>query len=209
MLSSDCKDVIREHYGKYFYTNPDDFMILPNDVDEDGAQVDVIWIKPTKEFNYNVLATCGLSELLMQNPTQAMELIMLLPPEWKFDKKDENWWPIELLSKAAYMPFKTQESLTVGSVISLTEDDGPFMKGTKNCGLVVTLPEHLTPEMFEIMLPTDEEDEVLEEEKFLRFYQVVPVNKDDIERIQENGVLNFIKFNLHNAEGPDLIVKKR
>lgn len=200
MLSTESKDFIREHYSKIFGVDPEDFMVLPNEpVGE--AQVDIIWFKPTTEFNFNVLATCGLSDLQMDEPPQAIELIMLLPPDWKVgDKKDEWWWPLELLTQAAYLPFATGESLSLGSVISLTENDEPFMKGTKNCGLIITLPEYFSPAAFEVQL---------DEGSYLRFFQCVPVNKDDIERINESSPFKFIEFNLHNADGPDFVVKKR
>ena len=200
MLSTESKDFIREHYSNFFGVEPEDFMVLPNEPVGD-AQVDIIWFKPSEKFNYNVLATCGMSNYLMQDPAQCMELIMLLPPDWKVgDKKDEWWWPLEMLTSVGYLPFETNENLTLGSVVSLTKDDKPFMKGTKNCGVIITLPEHFPPEMFEVEV----EDDV-----YLIFFQCVPIDKDDIERIEESSPLKFIEFNLHNADGPEFVVKKK
>ena len=199
MLSAEARDFIREYYARYFGVEQDDFMVLSNDV-KDDEQVDIIWVKPTKKFNYNILATCGVSNVQMENPPQCIELMMLLPADWKIDdKKDEWWWPLELLTQIAYLPFKGQE-LTYGSVVSLTKDDKPFMKGTKNCGAIVTFPEHFPPEMFE---------HEVEDGLFIRFFQCVPIDKDDMERIEENGPFKFIEFNLHNADGPDFVVKKK
>ena len=201
MLFSMSKDIIREHYAKFLGVNSDDFMIFAADPEAED-QVDIIWIKPTKNFNYNVLATCGLSEIEMENPDQCMELMMLLPPDWKVDDSKEEWrWPVELLSQVAYLPFETENyNYTLGTVVSLTEDDKPFMKGTKNCGAIITFPEHFPPEMFQLEV---------EEDYYVRFFQCVPINKDDIERMTETSPLKFIEFNLHNADGPDFVVKKR
>ena len=106
MLATENKDFIREHYANFLGVEPEDFMVLSNELVGE-AQVDIIWIKPTKDFNYNVLATCGMSNFQMQEPTQCMELMMLLPADWKVgDKKDEWWWPLELLTTVGYLPFK-------------------------------------------------------------------------------------------------------
>lgn len=200
MLASEEKDFIRVRIARLLKVDIDDLMVFPGEMEEDGSQVDIVWAKPTKDFNYHVLVTAGLSEMVMEEPEQCMELIMMLPADWKMgDTKDQWWWPIELLSRVAYTSLIMKDSLTIGSVVSLTKDDAPFMKGTKNCGLVVTVPEHFDLSLCEIPVADG---------LFLRFHQVIPVNKEDIERINEEGVYKYIKYTLHNADGPDFVVKK-
>ncbi len=201
MLLSEQKDFIREHYAETFGVDSDDFLIYPAHED-DEIDIDIICIKPTKDRDYYVLATCGMCQYVMEEPTtQLVELVMFLPADWRVeDKRDEWTWPVKLLINLAYTPFYTGQNISFGTVLTFTDDNEPFTKGTKNCGAIITFPENLPEEFFEVETDTDE---------IIRFFTAVPITKDDIEKMQENGLDKFIKFDLRNADGPDLIVKKR
>ena len=142
MLASEEKDFIRERIARLLKVDVDDLMVLPGEREEDGSQVDIVWAKPTKDFNYHVLVTAGLSEMVMEEPEQCMELVMMLPADWKMgDKKDEWWWPVELLSGVAYTALTAKESLTIGSGLTVIEE-GAF----SNCNELTTLiiPNNIT-----------------------------------------------------------------
>ena len=83
MLASEEKDFIRTRFARLLKVDADDLMVCPGEMEEDGSQIDIMWAKPTKDFNYHVLATAGLSEMVMEDPEQCMEFIMMLPADWK------------------------------------------------------------------------------------------------------------------------------
>ena len=62
---------------------------------------------------------------------------------------------------------------------------------------MITFAENFPMEIYEAEI----------EDTLTRFFQVVPVSSKDVEKVEDIGPLNFIKFNLHDSDGPKMMVE--
>ena len=76
-------------------------------------------------------------------------------------------------------------------------EEAKYSEFSDAIGGIVTLPEMYPLTMFEREIG----------ESFTRFFQIVPVTKADVQKMDEVGPLQFIQFDLHDSEGPLMIVK--
>ena len=189
------------HYMQVTGATPDDMHYLKTEeYIGDLFPVDLIVFEPTANFKYYTIATVGLSEYKFSNNFARSELMMVLPLNWKpiFDKEEYYWAP-QLLKDVAYCIVDRKQGVNIGQVYLLENPNGDakYSDYTDAIGTIVTLPEMFPLSMFERQIG----------ETFTRFFQVVPVNKDDVQKMDEVGPLQFIQFNLHDSEGPLMVAK--
>lgn len=166
----------------------------------DTFSVDIAVFEPMKDFNYYLISTVGLSDYWFDKNFARCELFMVLPPEWKpiFDKEEYFWAP-QLLRDIAYNLIENYIGVAVGQVHVLTdsEKDATYSPFTDAIGGIITMPE---------MFPVEMSEEKIGE-TYTRFMQVVPVTKEDVLKIENMTPLKFIEFELHDSDGPQMVVK--
>lgn len=81
----------------------------------DAVQIDLHHIAPSRERQYHMLITSGMSDLAMNVPAGAdvprfLELMIKLPRDWRVGQAafaDDNWyWPVRQLKTLARFPHK-------------------------------------------------------------------------------------------------------
>ena len=163
--------------------------------------VDVAVFEPAfEEFNYYVATTVGLSSYRFDNNFARSELLMVLPSTWKPNMdKEEYYWPLRMLQDIAYQLVENKVGVCPGQVFVLggEDDKATYSKYTDAVGGIVTMPEMFPIEMF-----SEKIDETL-----TRYFQLVPVTNDDVKKIDEVGPKKFTEFELHDADGPTMVVK--
>ena len=166
-------------------------------IDDKGGPIDIAIFEPTESFGYYLATTAGLSAYRTSKNFAPVELFMILPPSWKTDfNRDEYYWPVEFLKDIAYNLIKTSKGIFPPQVYVCS--DKKYLKGTDTIGAVLVFPE-MTP----LDLIEDKYDGI-----YTRFFQLVPINKAEKAKIDDVGVENYIKFDLHDAEGPQFVAKE-
>ena len=160
--------------------------------------IDLAIYEPTKYFDYYVAHTVGLSDYRFDTNFKRSELLMILPNTWKpiFDK-EEYYWPLQLLLDVAYGVVENKMGTMIGQVYLPRHDGKTYSQYTDAFGGILTLAEDLPIELYDAEI----------EGTYTRFLQVVPVSLDDVSKIEEIGPSKFIEFNLHDSEGPQMVVK--
>ena len=189
------------HYLKNLVAEPSDVTFLKSqEYYSDIFPIDIAIFKPTEFFNYYIVSTVGLSSYRFDNNFARSELMMVLPPEWKTVlDKEEYYWAPQMLRDIAYNLVENNIGVAVGQVHILadTEHEGTYSRFTDAVGGIVTMPEMLHFTMFEEKIG----------ETYTRFMQVVPVTRDDVAKIESMTPLKFIEFELHDSDGPQMVVK--
>jgi hypothetical protein len=159
--------------------------------------IDIAVHEPTEFVDYYIAHTVGLSSYYFTTNFARSELVMLLPKTWKpvFDR-EEYKWPLGLLLDIAYGIVENKVGPMIGQVY-MPNGNEIVSPATDAIGGIITLAEHFPIELYEVKI----------NDTFTRFFQVVPITKDDAEKIEENGSIDFIKYNLHDSEGPQMVVK--
>lgn len=164
----------------------------------DLASIDIAVFEPVAGFDYYVAMTAGLSEYFFRKNFARSELCVVLPKTWKpvFDK-EENFWVLNLLKDVAYAMVENKVGANVGQVYLFADKDEKYSEYTDAVGAILTFPEMFPPEMYEVEYGPS----------YTRFLQVVPITQNDVEKIDTMGPVQFIKFELHDSEGPTTVVK--
>ena len=160
--------------------------------------IDLAVFEPTKYFDYYVATTVGLSDYKFKRNFARSELIMILPKNWKpiFDK-EEYYWPLKILLDLAYGLVQNNIGAAYGQVLLPRENEEPYSSYTDAVGGVLVVPEMLPVELYNAEV----------EGEYVWFPQVVPVSKNDLDKIELVGLDKFIEFDLHDSEGPQMVVK--
>ena len=189
------------HYLKNLGADPFDIdYIKTQEYKSDVSSIDLIVVEPSKEFNYYVVGTVGLSNYRFNKNFARCELFMVLPPEWKpIMDKEEFYWAPQMLRDIAYNLVDNEIGVAVGQVhvLSDTEKEGTYSPFTDAVGAIVAMPEMLPFEICEGKIG----------DTFTRFMQVVPVTRNDVAKIESMTPLKFIEFELHDSDGPQMVVK--
>lgn len=158
--------------------------------------IDMAVFAPTEVFDYYIVQTVGLSSYKFNNNFARSELLMVLPNTWQLDiEKESSVWPIKLLQDIAYSVVDNKTGAMVGSIYG-PESCEKYTEYSDAVGGIITLAENFPLEMYEEKIG----------ETYTRFFQVVPISKDDVSKIKEMGSANFIKFELHDSNGPQFVV---
>ena len=171
-----------------------EFLITPP-ADDERYSIDIAIFPPSEDCPYYLATTVGLSCYKFNPMFARCELFMVLPKNYKINMdKEDNSWPIDILHEFSYLLFYNKMTPIPNQVYKVLED-GHF-KSTKATDIIVVYPE-----MFDL--------DVLDEEiegTFTRFFQVVPITPEQTQKAEEIGVRRFIDYDLHNTEGPDMVV---
>ena len=198
---SERQTAVVMHYLKNLGADPYDMdYVKTQEYNSDVFPVDIAIIDPSELFNYYVVATVGLSSYRFNKNFARCELMMVLPPEWKpVLDKEEFYWAPQLLRDVAYNLIDNDMGVAVGQVHLLngTEESGTYSPFTDAVGGIITMPE-----MFPITMCEEKIGDT-----YTRFMQVVPVTKDDVAKIESMTPFKFIEFELHDSEGPQMVVK--
>ncbi|AIQ63033.1 Suppressor of fused protein (SUFU) [compost metagenome] len=154
----------------------------------DHVSIDVLVVAPTPQRNYYTLITCGMSEFPMTVPAGAeeyryAELMISLPPTWKLsdeDFKDErNYWPIRALKKAARFPHDYNTWLYLGHTVTNGNPAQPYCDTAKFQSMLIWVPEvENVSDFFYFNISDDKE---------VRFYNLVPLYKEELDFTMKNG----------------------
>lgn len=157
--------------------------------------VDIAMLEPTEIFPYHIVTTMGLSAFKFMKEVARAELILILPEQWKTDfSKKEYVWPVHLLQDVAFGVIKNEVGVQPHQVYQTSQKE-PY-ETTEFIGGIVNLPE---------LMPLEYIDEKIDFD-FTRFYQLVPITAKQQNKIADIGAEKFIRFDLHDADGPLLNV---
>lgn len=165
----------------------------------DIQTVDIAVFEPSKNFDYYIAITAGLSHFRFERDFARSELCAILPKTWKFVfDKEESYWILDLLRDIAYSMIENKRGANVGQVYLFdTQKYGSLSDYTDAVGAILTFPDMLPFEMYEVEI----------ENTFTRYFQVVPITQTDLEKIETMGPIQFIQYELHDSEGPQTVVK--
>lgn len=175
----------------------------------DEVHIAIHVIRPNEEHPYLTLFTTGMSDQPMSVPEgqeeyQYAELVMHLPATWPHPSGEgtgeEALWPCEWLRKVAYYPH-LQDTWLGGARTIISSDDPPVPLGpnTKQTCLLLLAD-------FADWSPI-----VLDEEKTVRFYTVVPIYTEErdfekkhgivplLQRLQKRGYTTVVSVNRANV----------
>ena len=135
------EDFITENYG--------DFPKVFRDTSPVGIKLDIAVIPPNSDNHFVTLVTMGFGAYRMNTPRELAdkkleraELVLCLPPNWKFDDdKPENMWPVELLNRLAHLPVRNKTWLGWGHSVDYNK---PFSEDTELSA--VLLPSAISKE---------------------------------------------------------------
>lgn len=189
------KALVASHIIANLGATMDDAQILEAEGDLSfNTPIDLIVVKPHENFDYYVVSTVGLSDYYFNKGLARAELSIVLPKTWKIMlDKHEYAWPFEMLSDIAESVVNAGQGVAVGQVYTLSK---PTNSNTVYGG-VVTFPE---------MMPLN-----FVEEKigitYTRFFLVVPVSKEQLDKIDSVGIDDFIEYDLHDTDGPLMVAE--
>lgn len=158
--------------------------------------VDVVCFEPTDECEYFVVSTVGLSEFQFDKNFARNEIFLVLSKNWKKNfSKEESAWPLRLLHEIAYLAVDEKKAIYLNKVYQVAEKEFSFVSDA--VGGIVVLPEMFDNDVVEEKIGSD----------YTRFFQVVPVSEMQIMKIEDFGVDSFVRFDLHDTEGPVMTVE--
>jgi len=170
---------IAEHIGKASFV----FHELISDL----VHVDVHMVDPTPERNYVTLVTSGMSDRPMTVPAGAeafrfAELLICLPPDWPLAQEafqdEANYWPIRWLKMLARLPHEYNTWLGELHTVPNGNPALPFADNTELCCMMVARPALLPPEAWQL---------VIDAEKAVQFYCLVPLYREEMELKLRDG----------------------
>ncbi len=164
---------------------------------DDPSSIDIAIFSPTEHFDYYLVSTVGLSAYQQDENVARAEIFMLVPPTWKWDlEKPEYSWPVDMLKDVALGLVEKKKGVNLYQVIELAEDN--YNEGTDAVGGVLCFPELNVLEFVEEKI----------NDSYTRFYNFVPLDKNQMSKILDVGVNAFVEFDLHDADGPVNFVAK-
>jgi len=160
--------------------------------------VDIAIFEPNDTCDFYTIATVGLSSYRFNDSARG-ELVLSVPKTWKPNvEREEYYWVPEFLQDIALQLVWSKIPLSFGQVFEYEKGDMPgYSPFTDAAGGIIVFPEDYPLDMIE--------EEI--ENSFTRFFQLVILNQDDIDKVDEQGVKEFVKFELHDSEGPQFKVK--
>ena len=171
-----------------------DYLMTPLEKN-DKYSIDIAIFPPSEHCPYYIATTVGLSCYQFDILYARCELFVVLPEDYKVDMdRKENSWPIELLHELAYLLYDNKMTPMPNRVYQVFEK-GHF-KATNTTDAIIVFPEMFDMEMVEEQIDST----------YTRFYQVVPITPDQTKKVEDVGVSQFIEYDLHDTEGPDMVV---
>lgn len=178
------KEAVEEHIDRYF----GECDAVLHELFSRGVHVDVYAFKPSHKRNFYTLTTCGMGARKMKVPNEKgmekyarAELVICLPPDWKFKEMDEIWsWPVLALKTLARLPLEQDNWLGYGHTVDFGH---PMSLENEQRGALL------------LMAYGDEGCECcsLPNGEKVWFYQVVPLYREEIELKDRCGVDKLIE----------------
>jgi len=194
MDRSESHLIVESHYKQYY--DNEECMIF-HEKESTYFHLDVYWIKPCKNQEYNILFTNGISSLSFETSDKCfpknIEICMLLPPDWI---SDDNWappeknWPVTLLGKIGRYPFQNNTWLGFGHTI----ETGGRLPGTNFEGIMLLKSTTLSKEFLSIKT----------NENGIEIFTVFPLYKEELDFAVNNSSLKLLEL-LDNENINDII----
>ena len=173
---------VEAHLEKYI--GPVDFVY--HEIVSDLIHLDLLYIKPTKDRPYAVVATSGVSDLPMSVPEgmeeyARAELLIALPEGWptsdEAHKDEANYWPLRWLKSVGRLPHDYETWIGYGHTIPNGDPPEPIAD-TEFVGVMVSMPYWLDADFFQ--LEADSGDTVT-------FWDVVPLYGEEMQFKLDKG----------------------
>ncbi len=151
-----------------------------HEIVSDLIHLDVLYIPPTPERPYTVLATSGVSDLPMSVPEgledrARAELLIVLPESWPLSEEafedDANYWPVRWLKSIGRLPHEYDTWLGWGHTIPNGHPPEPIAD-TDFIGVMVTLPYWLDPSFARVTAKSGD---------VISFYELVPLYAEEMD----------------------------
>lgn len=112
-------DKLYKHYVKYFNATEEPRIFHPH-TKPGELHVDIVLIKPSEAFPFQVLATIGASDIRLKKDPRTIsdrnEYVAFVPADWDMTAP-ENVWVLNLLGATAQYPKETGELITYSHTI--------------------------------------------------------------------------------------------
>lgn len=159
------------------------------------VHLDLLIFPPTEERPCYTVVTLGISDGPLATPEEAkaftwLELMVQLPPEWRFDfdelpeEERERWfWPLRLLKKLGRFVQAYKTFFAVGHTIPNGDPMEPYADNTQlACALLLPPVE------------PEELDELTIDDRVIRFLQIVPITERESELKLAKGAESLLKM---------------
>lgn len=164
---------VEAHIVRYFGSFPKVF----HEIISPDIHVDICMIPPSGGRNYYTLVTMGMGahrmnvpEELAESKLERAELVITLPPDWKLDSSEEEWyWPLRLMKSLARLPIHCDTWLGWGHT---ADQEKPYASNTGFCGALLIGPQGTEEGAAVCVLPDGDE---------VNFYHIVPLYPEEIE----------------------------
>lgn len=169
---------IEEHIEKYFGKIENYYQ----EKDTDDIKLNIYIIPPSHEKRYLTLVTAGMGAHEMNVPeslgdqklTRA-ELMITLPPSWKLNSDDiEYYWPLHLIKILSRLPIEENAWLGWGHTVDYCSS---FAPNADFSGVILTNPPYGKDSC--VCRFSDDEE--------VNFYQIIPIYKSEIDFKNKNG----------------------
>ena len=142
--------------------------------------LDIVPFPPTKAAPYYKLVTMGAGAYRMNVPAELAddsleyaEYVLYLPPNWNIRSSDSvDYWPIGMLKTIARLPVSCDTWLGYEHTIQANADASPVAENTELNSFLL-LPG--------LDAAGNRCDFRLNEEKYMRFYQVMPLYQEELD----------------------------
>ncbi len=159
---------------------------------DDLSSVDVIVFEPNEAFPFYLVTTAGLSAYQTSKDFAPAEICMILKKSWDNNFNEENnSWFIEFMFQLSKNIIDDKLPVYPGVVVDCNRQND-YLKSKKIEGGIIVFPE-LFPYSF------------MEEKigaTYTRFFCAIPLNKTQIDKLQDVGVDSFMEYDLHDSNGP-------
>ena len=173
-------------------------MIKSQELYSDLYPIDVVIFEPTETCDFYTISTVGLSEYFFDKNFARSELMIAVSKDWKkIFNPQELYWPISLLLDIAYGAVENKCGIMPGQVYVPNDDDKDLKRFTDKIGGMITFAEDFPIDIYEAKIG----------ETYTRFFQVVYLSKKDIEKVDDIGPKEFMKYELHSSDGQHFMLE--
>lgn len=187
---TDFMEEICAHFERHYGASE----IVMHEIMSDELHIDVFPIPPSEEWACWTLHTTGMSERAMDVPPemadddedissmQFAEMMIQLPPDWPvLDKaagdKEEHYWPIRWLKRAARLPSEEGSWLGMGHTVLFSEPEDEINSGGF-AGMLLIPP----------LAPEDAGEIALSDGRVVNVLMILPLYRDELDFAVEEGV---------------------
>lgn len=168
--------------------------IVMHEIVSDELHIDVFPIPPSEGWPCWTLYTTGMSEIAMSVPReegddedevrgmQYAEMMIQLPPDWPVldedaGNKEEHYWPIRWLKRAARLPNEEDSWLGVGHTVQFSEPEEEIESGGF-AGMLIMPP----------MGPEGCGQIEMSDGRVVNVLMILPLYRDELDFAVEEGV---------------------